>query len=48
MGQNGGFRLVAKRLKTGQNGGFRPLSEKVFTQSDSNLWCTLNWVSAEN
>ena len=34
-----------KRLKMGQNGGFRSLSEKVFTQSYSNLMCTLiGWV----
>ena len=34
--------LVAqKSLKIGQNAGFWPLSEKVFTQSNLNLWCTL-------
>ena len=34
--------LVAQQsLKMGQNAGFWPLSEKVFTQSNSNLWCTL-------
>ena len=38
--------LVAKKLlEMGQNVGFRPLSQKVFTQSISNLWCTLvGWV----
>ena len=25
------------------DGGFRPLSEKLFTQSNSNLMCTLTW-----
>ena len=34
-----------KTLKMGQNAGFWPLSEKVFTQSNSNLWCTISgWV----
>ena len=27
--------------KVGENGSFRPLSEKVFTQSNSKLVCTL-------
>ena len=34
-----------KKSKMGRNGGFRPLSEKVFTQSNWNLVCTLfGWV----
>ena len=38
--------LVARKwLKMGQNVGFWPVSQKVFTQFNSNLWCTLvGWV----
>ena len=42
---NFGPQVPQKWPKMVQSGGFRPLSEKVFTQSYSNLWCTLvMWV----
>ena len=37
--------MAKKTLKLGQSWGFRPLSEKLFTQSNSNLVCTLiGWL----
>ena len=42
---NFGPQVAKKWLIMGQNVGFRPLSQKVFTQSNSNLWCTfVRWV----
>ena len=42
---NFGHLVPKKQMKMVQNGDFRPLSEKVFTQSNSNLMCTLiGWV----